>query len=215
MGATVAVLGAGGGVGASTFAAALAWVARGFLIDLDAVGGGIDVRLGIEHLPGARWSGLRLGGGWLDPAQLAAGLPAWRGVRVLAADGAPAASTVAPVCAAAADLGTSVLDVPRVPCELRDAAIDAADVVLVLARCTVAGLASARALLGTLDASVTGVVVRRGEVPLAEVRTALGAPVVGTLAASSRVALASRPPPAGLARVASGLLDAIATGAAP
>lgn len=199
-------------MGASTFAAVLAWVAEGILIDLDGVGGGVDVRLGIEHLPGARWSGLHLGGGWLDPVRLAAGLPRWRGVRVLSADAPPPPGAVAAVCAAAADMATAVVDVPRVPCELRAAAVDAADVVLVLTRCTVAGLAAARCLLAGLDASVPGVVVRRGEVPLADARAELTAPVVAAMPASCAVSLATRPPPRRLARIASGVLDALGPG---
>jgi len=66
------VVGGSGGVGASTFAAVLAAVTgRAMLVDLDVVGGGIDVLLGIEDVAGARWSGLRVGGGRLDPALLA------------------------------------------------------------------------------------------------------------------------------------------------
>ena len=62
----LAVVGGSGGVGASTFAAALATAAApATLIDLDPVSGGIDVLLGIEDVPGARWSGLRLEGGRL------------------------------------------------------------------------------------------------------------------------------------------------------
>ena len=215
MGVTVAVLGAVGGVGASTFAAALAWVAGGLLVDLDPVGGGVDVLLGIEHTPGARWSGLRLGGGTLDPALLAGGLPAWRGVRVLAADRSPPVDAVAPVCASGAERGTVVADLPRVPCELREAAVAVADVVLVLARCTVRSLAAARAVVPTLDAPATGLVLRRGEVPLAEVRDALPCPVVAVLPASCRVGLASRPPPRRLARAAAGLLDGLREGRRP
>lgn len=203
------MVGAAGGVGASTFAAALAWVAGGLLVDLDPVCGGIDVLLGIEHVPGARWSGLRLGGGTLDPALLIGGLPRWRGVRVLAADRSPPPDAVAPVCAAGASVGAVVADVPRVPCAVRDAAVAVADVVLVLARCTVTSLAAARAVAATLDAPAVGLVLRRGEVPLAEVRDALTVPVVATLPASCGVRLASRPPPVRLARAAAGLLDGI------
>src|SRR5579875_2141374 len=86
----VAVLGGSGGVGASTFAAALATAAgRAVLVDCDPLGGGIDVLLGVEAVPGARWSGLRVNGGRLDPHALDEGLPRWRDVRVLAADAPP------------------------------------------------------------------------------------------------------------------------------
>src|SRR6185312_17116098 len=86
----IGVIGGNGGVGASTFAAVLAWAAvSGVLVDLDPVGGGVDVLLGIERAPGARWSGLRLDGGRLAPEVLTAGLPRWAGVPVLAADRSP------------------------------------------------------------------------------------------------------------------------------
>ena len=60
----------------ATFAAALACAAGGpsVLIDLDGVGGGLDVTLGLEGIPGARWSGLQLDGGHLDPVVLDQGL---------------------------------------------------------------------------------------------------------------------------------------------
>jgi hypothetical protein len=60
----VGVVGGSGGVGASTFAAVLALGAaratRGpaVLIDLDPIGGGIDVLLGVQSIPGLRWSGV-------------------------------------------------------------------------------------------------------------------------------------------------------------
>ena len=54
------VLGGSGGVGASTLAAALAWrAARNgdsvALVDVDRLGGGIDLLLGAEEVPGWRW----------------------------------------------------------------------------------------------------------------------------------------------------------------
>ncbi|MGH8862840.1 MAG: septum site-determining protein Ssd, partial [Jatrophihabitantaceae bacterium] len=94
----IGVIGGSGGVGASTFASVVASVAgRAVLIDLDTVGGGIDVLLGMEETAGARWSGLRVGGGYLDPALLADGLPRWRDVAVLAADEPPDPAAVAQV----------------------------------------------------------------------------------------------------------------------
>jgi len=59
-GEMLAVLGGSGGVGASTLAAALAWRAVGSgrsvaLVDIDRLGGGIDLLLGAERVPGWRW----------------------------------------------------------------------------------------------------------------------------------------------------------------
>lgn len=56
-GRLVVVTGACGGVGTSTLAAALAVHASGprVLVDLDALGGGLDLVLGLEEQPGPRW----------------------------------------------------------------------------------------------------------------------------------------------------------------
>ena len=66
--ATIAVVGASGGVGASTFAAALARtqcaaVGRALLIDAHAYSGGLDLLLGVEAEAGARWPELTVGDG--------------------------------------------------------------------------------------------------------------------------------------------------------
>lgn len=60
MGRLIAVLGGSGGVGASTLAAALAWRVASAgssvaLVDIDRLGGGIDLLLGAEQVPGWRW----------------------------------------------------------------------------------------------------------------------------------------------------------------
>ena len=212
VGPTIAVLGCCGGVGASTFAAVLAWVAGGVLVDLDPVAGGVDVLLGIEQVPGARWSGLRLGGGHLDPELLATGLPRWRGVRVLAADTGPAEEAVGAVCGAASELAPVTLDAPRLPCPLREAALVAADVVLVFGRCTVPALAGLRALLADLDRPGVGLVLRRGEVPLADARAELAAPVLAAVPATCGrrpLGASGRRPRRCLARAAAGILDGL------
>jgi secretion/DNA translocation related CpaE-like protein len=109
----VGVVGARGGVGASTLAAALSLslvaggrgalsgrrrhrepagpaTARGgqrvVLVDLDPVGGGLDVHLGIEGVPGVRWPDLAGARGDVSGADLTGLLPTWRGVAVLSGD---------------------------------------------------------------------------------------------------------------------------------
>ena len=74
-----------GGAGASVFAAVLAACADppALLLDADPTGGGLDVLLGCEQLPGPRWPDLRLRGGTLDPAGLLAALPRWGPVAFL------------------------------------------------------------------------------------------------------------------------------------
>ncbi len=221
-GATVlGVVGGSGGVGASTFAAVLAAGAqRAVLVDLDGVGGGIDVLLGIEAVPGARWSQVRLGGGHLDPDLLAAGLPRWGPVPVLAADaGAPPPTSVGTVLDAAGELGTVVVNLPRGPCATRDAALSRCAVVIVVAVASVAGLAAARAVVAALPEVPAGLVVRRGAVTPAESGRLVGAALMGVAPRFSGRRLGThcdRPLhpsrlPVPLVRVAAGLLDGIQT----
>lgn len=90
------VVGACGGVGTSTFAALLARQraavgSRVALVDLDHGHGGVEVLLGIESRPGARWSDLHGVRGTLSAQDLDGVLPRWEGVEVLSAgrDGGP------------------------------------------------------------------------------------------------------------------------------
>ena len=87
----VTVVGAAGGVGASTLAALLARRraadgARVVLVDLDPGRGGIEVLLGIEAQAGARWSDLAQVRGTLAGGDLDGLLPRWHGVDVLSTD---------------------------------------------------------------------------------------------------------------------------------
>lgn len=89
-GGVTAVVGAVGGVGASTVAALLARERavdgrRVVLVDLDLGHGGIDVLLGLERATGARWPELAGARGTLAPDDLDGLLPRWRGVEVLSA----------------------------------------------------------------------------------------------------------------------------------
>jgi hypothetical protein len=219
VGVRIAVLGGSGGVGASTFAAVLAWAARAsgaVLLDLDASGGGIDVLLGIERVPGPRWSDLRLDGGRLESGLLLGALPRWYGVPVLAADRSPPERGVPGVLAAAAQSGPVVLNLPRAPDPVRTAVLDGCRLVVLLAHARVPALAAARAVLAGLpdpSAPAVGVLLRPGDVPPADAAALLGRPLLGCLPAGERpVELALRRPPRSLARVASGLLDGVLDG---
>lgn len=202
----IGVLGGSGGVGASTFAAVLTSVAGpATLIDLDPVGGGIDVLLGIDGLPGARWSGLQTDGGRLDPEVLAAGLPRWHATAVLAADVAPAAEAVAEVVTAAAGCGSVVLDLPRAPAPLRDAGLACCDLVVLVAAATdVRSLAAARAVVRSLPDLPVGLVLRRGGIGVAEAVDLLGLPLLGVLPP------VDRPAERAARRVAAGIVDGVA-----
>ena len=87
----IAVVGASGGVGASTLATSIARIvcaAQGaaLLIDAIPVSGGIDLLLGLEAAPGARWPDISLGTGAIDATDVAAALPSTTdGITVLSA----------------------------------------------------------------------------------------------------------------------------------
>jgi hypothetical protein len=203
----VGVLGGSGGVGASRFAAAVAAAALpSTLVDVDGVGGGADVLLGIEAVAGARWSALQLDGGWLDPALLADGLPRWGSVAVLAADAGPPSATAAlQVVEAAAELGTVVVDLPRAPSPMRDAVLRRCALCVVLAVAEVRELAAARSLLRTLPATPVGAVVRRGALAVGDAAALLGVPLLGVLPVLDRASGVPR----ATARVASGVVDGL------
>lgn len=78
-GVVIGVVGAAGGVGASTLAASISKRAakRGAtLIDAHADSGGLDLLLGIEEQPGARWGEIEVGEGAVSRADVRRALPA-------------------------------------------------------------------------------------------------------------------------------------------
>jgi secretion/DNA translocation related CpaE-like protein len=94
-GTTVSVLGACGGSGSSTFAAALAVsgatsrVAHGrgaLVVDADPLGGGLDLVLGAEDRPGVRWPELAHTSGRLSASTLREALPRSRDLSILSWD---------------------------------------------------------------------------------------------------------------------------------
>jgi hypothetical protein len=182
-GPVIGVLGGSGGVGASTFAAILAVSACApFLIDLDVLGGGLDVRLGIEDTQGARWSGIRLSGGQLEADTLADGLPRAGPCAVLAADTPELdPGAVEQVLTVTATAGPVVVDLPRHPCAQRAAALEHISFLLVLARGDVGGLVAAHSTVRGLPDVPIGLVVRRGPVAADSAAELIGAPLVGQL----------------------------------
>ena len=87
-----AVIGASGGLGASTLALAVGrrLAATGppaVVVDLDLLRGGLEVTAGIEHLPGRRWDDLRHVRGRVPPEALLPVLPGEEGCAVLSARG--------------------------------------------------------------------------------------------------------------------------------
>lgn len=77
---TIALVGGRGGVGTSVLAATFALVAarrglRTLLVDGDPLGGGLDLVLGVEQTPGARWPAFTGVRGRLNPTALHDSLP--------------------------------------------------------------------------------------------------------------------------------------------
>lgn len=187
---TIGVLSGCGGAGASVFAAVLAACAgsdRGdtFLIDCDATGGGIDVLLGCEQVPGPRWAQVRLRGGTLDPSVLRAGLPRWGQVAFLAADDAQALDpgVIGQVLDAAASAGTVVLDLARWPSPVRSVALARCDRTILVVPAEVRGLTASALIVAGLDIAGTAAVVRGSsrDLPPERIRQLLGLPVLAQL----------------------------------
>jgi len=232
---TIAVVGACGGAGVSTLAAALAQGLRragegAVVVDLDLPGPGVDVLLGIEDEPGARWPELAAARGDVDGAGLIAALPRWHSVPVLSgarlSPARPDDAVVVDVCTGLLRGGeTVVLDLPR-PAAWSAAArmlVASADAVLLVAPCTAPGVAGALATWGGLaDLGVRDpwLVARRpapGRVDADALGEAVGLPVVATVRADARLAAAvdrGDGPPVGrrtpLGRAAASLVTVLA-----
>ena len=181
----IGVVGGSGGVGASTFAAALAaaGAASAVLCDLDPVGGGIDVLLELDETRRARAGRActSAAGGW-RPTCCVDGLPRWGPVPVLALDTAAAAGagTALQMLDAARAVGPVVVDLGRASTPARAARDRAVRAVVVVVRADVAPLAAAHAVVATLDVPL-GVVVRPGCVPPDRAAHLVGARLLGTL----------------------------------
>ena len=214
MSSVIGVVGGSGGVGASSFAAALAVMSgRSLLVDLDASSGGIDVALGIESVPGVRWSGLHVGGGRLDPDDLFERLPRWGPVSVLAADLPELdADATRQVLTSGQRAGPVVVDVPRARSAERTAAFACCDLVLVVARADVSGLVAAHAVVSALPDVARGLVVRRSSVPGPDAAALVGCPLLGALPPLDRSPFELDPYrlPRAFARVAGGVLHGLA-----
>ncbi|KLN71443.1 septum site-determining protein Ssd [Rhodococcus qingshengii] len=153
-GTVVSVVGGCGGGGASATAAAVALTSAArhvptLLVDVDALGSGADVLLGIETAPGLRWGALTVEGGRLSPEALRDALPAkGKFLRVLASsrreiDGPTVTAVRAVLDAGRSSGGLVVCDVPRHPSEVGQAVLEMSDSVLVVVPATVAACVAA------------------------------------------------------------------------
>jgi secretion/DNA translocation related CpaE-like protein len=168
----VGVLGGCGGAGASVLASALAITAvrRGepaLLVDLDALGGGLDLLLGLEETSGLRWADLAGASGRLAPAALREGLPAAHGAAVLSHgrhdDPEPPGDAICAVVEAGRrGGGLVVLDLPRYP-PAATIAVGLADELVLVVPADVRAVSSAAQVATRVlgSARSTGLVVRR------------------------------------------------------
>jgi secretion/DNA translocation related CpaE-like protein len=190
-GGVIAALGGCGGAGASLLAAALAQVAaESLLVDADPWGGGLDLAMGTEDLPGLRWPDLALRDGRLTFDALRAALPRFRDVTVLSG-GRSGGDIEAGPLAAVIDAGrragvTVVCDVPRRVTPAVEVAVQAADLVVVITPADVRSAAAAGATAGwarSVNPNV-GLVVRGpapGGLSATDVAGTVGAPLIAAM----------------------------------
>jgi secretion/DNA translocation related CpaE-like protein len=211
-GRVLAVLGGRGGAGASVFATAVAVAVaeagrHAMLVDCDALGGGLDLALGAEKMDGLRWPGLSLGDGRVPAAVLHAALPTPRvgrrgGLTVLSygrsdydRDGAvPDGVAVRTVCGAGRRAGEIVVcDVPRSPCEPGTAALESADLAVLVVPAEVRACAAAAAVAARVRRyGVSLQLVVRGPAPggitPSDISRALGLPLLAAMRAQPGLA---------------------------
>lgn len=171
-GQVLGVTGGCGGAGATTAAIWLAHAAarhgiRTLLVDGDPWGGGIELSLAAEDIPGLRWPDFADASGSLDPGQFADSLPVAGGFSFLSWPGSrdrPARSdSVAPAVLEAARRGFElvVVDIGRGRDTLRSFAWDCDRILLVTPAQLRSAVAAAR-LLGELPPVDIELVIRGG-----------------------------------------------------
>lgn len=207
-GKVLAILGARGGAGASVLAVAvgqavLAAGGQGLLVDCDPLGGGLDLTLGAEQQEGLRWPTLQLTGGRVPAAALRTALPGRSGrhgsLTVLSCGrtgpGPEPDAVVAVIEAGRRAGGTVVCDVPRQLTEAACAALDRADLAVLVVPADVKACMAAKTVVD--QAGERGVrlkAVVRGPAPggltTAQVVAATGVPLLTAMRPEPRLARA-------------------------
>jgi len=204
-GTTIAVVGGCGGAGASTLAAALgvtaARLGSAVLIDGDPYGGGLDVLLGAEQQPGARWPDLAGTRGRLRSAALVGTLVEVDGLALLSCD--RSGSVELPEAAAAAVLDAAkrgfrwvIVDLPRRFDPAAGVLAGTADLVVLVVPATVRAVAASSQVVAQAQASggEIRIVVRfggSGQLSAAEIAGALRLPVLAAVHNETAVAAAA------------------------
>ena len=206
-GSIVCVVGGSGGVGASTLASGLAFVAartsqRTVLIDADPRSGGLDLLLGAERTAGWRWPRLATARGHLG--DLTGQLPTVEGVDVLSMardDSTPgwdlrAEQLNSVLQSATRSHGITVVDLPRTLGAAAGEVLRQAKLAVLLVRDDVRGVAAGREMADELkgECDRIGLVVRQGRSRLLEpnlVATGVGLPLLGSFADDPGLVLAA------------------------
>jgi secretion/DNA translocation related CpaE-like protein len=188
----VGVVGGRGGAGASVLAAALAITSsrqglETILVDVDPLGGGIDLVLGAEDTTGLRWPDFAQTRGRLGSSDLSESLPERCGLTVLSWDRGdlltvPGHAVSAVIDAARRACDVVVLDLPRRVDEAAEEALTRSSCSLLVVPAEVRAVAAAARVAAGLTTVISDlrVVVRRASRPsLAadEVADALGLPL--------------------------------------
>lgn len=197
----VGVIGGRGGAGASVLATALSITAcrRGLsvmLVDLDPLGGGLDLVLGAEESSGVRWPDLADSRGRLNARALQAELPGRHGLAVLSWDRGdlltiPPESAEVVLAATQRGCDLVVFDLPRVLDRTAEEAVSGCATVLLVVPAEVRAVASASRVAARLTTVVDDVrVVSRGPstgLSGTDVAAALGLPLAVHMSAERRL----------------------------
>ena len=195
-GRLVTIIGGCGGVGASSLAAALAVgaTARGLpamLVDLDVLGGGIDLIVGAEGVAGWRWP--RLGAAQGHLGDLTGHLPRIGGLDVLSTTRDDEVDQLSPEAVRAVLSSATrshrlvIVDLPRALTPAASEALRRSAVTLLVASADVRGIAAARRIADSLQEATTNsiaVVVRRprtGAIDPEVVARSIGLGLAGTV----------------------------------
>jgi secretion/DNA translocation related CpaE-like protein len=206
-GSLICVVGGSGGVGASTLAAGLAYVAarasqRTMLIDADTRSGGLDLLLGAERTSGWRWPRLASARGHLG--ELTGQLPAVEGVDLLSmarGESTPgwelrAEQLKSVLLSAMRSHEITVVDLPRALGAAACEALRRAQLAVLLVRDDVRGIAAGREVVQELGGECDrfGLVVRQRRSRLLDpslVATGVGLPLLGCFADDVGLVLAA------------------------
>ncbi len=193
-GVVIGVMGGSGGAGSTTLACALGQAAGragpALVVDVDGSGPGVDRVLGLDDLGGIRWGDLQASAGRLSSSSLRDAVPRRAGVGALtwaAGDDEPlsAAAVREAVAAAQRGHGVVVADLPRQHMAVVDEVVSRCDLLLVVVRPSLTGVASAARLIAAQPGGVrAGLVLRRvpRAIPAGEVSAAVGLPVLAEMA---------------------------------